>query len=194
VFTDELWRVDRATCWLCDESTDESTVWQVDRVTTWSWDELTGSPSVLLRFCTWLGGRKGIRPVKWWDTCVVICVARGANHLHMVQLIPLPPQQLTWSSKKPLCPAFNQLYDYYWFRTTLENQSTHTLQCRTSSLKSSLQNTQNQHQNSTASIYCNCNEQMDYKFEGLRRYNKRYTLTMNPTTGYTLHIRKKKTP
>jgi len=39
----------------------------------------------------WLGGRKGIRPVKteWWGTGVVICLERGAN-LHMAQLMPLP--------------------------------------------------------------------------------------------------------
>jgi len=36
--------------------------------------------------------RNGIRPVKteWWSTGVVICLERGANDLHMVQLIPLP--------------------------------------------------------------------------------------------------------
>ena len=46
-------------------------------------------PSVLWR--CWLGGRKGIRPVKteWWGASVVICLERGAN-LHMAQLMPLP--------------------------------------------------------------------------------------------------------
>ena len=47
-------------------------------------------PSVLWR--CWLGGRKGIRPVKnleWWGTGMVICLERGAN-LHMAQLMPLP--------------------------------------------------------------------------------------------------------
>ena len=46
-------------------------------------------PSVL--WCCWLGGRKGIRPVKneWWGTGVVICLERGTNDLHMVQLMPL---------------------------------------------------------------------------------------------------------
>ena len=41
----------------------------------------------------WLGGRKGIWPVKtkWWGTGMVICLKRGANDLHMVQLMsPLP--------------------------------------------------------------------------------------------------------
>ena len=39
----------------------------------------------------WLGGRKGIRPVKteWWGAGVVICLERGAE-LHMSQLMPLP--------------------------------------------------------------------------------------------------------
>ena len=46
-------------------------------------------PSVLR--CCWLGGRKGIRPVKteWWGAGVVICLERGAG-LHMAQLMPLP--------------------------------------------------------------------------------------------------------
>jgi len=46
-------------------------------------------PSVLLR--CWLGGRKGIRPVKteWWGAGVVICLERGAD-LHTAQLMPLP--------------------------------------------------------------------------------------------------------
>jgi len=48
-------------------------------------------PSVL--WCCWLGGKKGIQPVKteWWGTSVVICLERGANDLHMVQLMPLSP-------------------------------------------------------------------------------------------------------
>ena len=46
-------------------------------------------PSVLWR--SWLGGRKGIRPVKIWvvGCCVVFCLEQGA-HLHMAQLMPLP--------------------------------------------------------------------------------------------------------
>ena len=52
-------------------------------------------PSVL--WCCWLGGRKGIRPVKnmeWWGAGVVICPGQGANNWHMVQLMPLPPHHL----------------------------------------------------------------------------------------------------
>ena len=47
-------------------------------------------PSVLWR--CWLGGRKGIRPVKnleWWSTGMVICLKRDAD-LHVAQLMPLP--------------------------------------------------------------------------------------------------------
>ena len=47
-------------------------------------------PSVLWR--CWLGGRKGIRPVKnfdWCSTGMVICLERDAD-LHMAQLMPLP--------------------------------------------------------------------------------------------------------
>ena len=50
----------------------------------------TTTPSVL--WCCWLGGRKGIRPVKnleWWGAGVVICLERDAD-LHTVQLMPLP--------------------------------------------------------------------------------------------------------
>ena len=39
----------------------------------------------------WLGGRKGIQPVKtkWWGAGVVICLERVAD-LHIAQLMPLP--------------------------------------------------------------------------------------------------------
>ena len=43
-----------------------------------------------------VGGRKGIWPVKtdWWGIGMVICLEWGANNLHMVQLMPLPPHHL----------------------------------------------------------------------------------------------------
>jgi len=46
-------------------------------------------PSVLWR--CWLGGRKGIWPVKteWWGAGMVVCQERGAD-LHTAQLMPLP--------------------------------------------------------------------------------------------------------
>ena len=43
-------------------------------------------------WCCWLGGRKGIRPVKeteWLGGGMVICLERGAE-LHIAQLMPLP--------------------------------------------------------------------------------------------------------
>jgi len=46
-------------------------------------------PSVIRR--CWLGGRKGIQPLKteWWGAGIVMCLERGAD-LHMAQLMPLP--------------------------------------------------------------------------------------------------------
>jgi len=42
-------------------------------------------------WCCWLGGRKGIWPVKteWWGAGVVVCLEWGAD-LHMAHLMPLP--------------------------------------------------------------------------------------------------------
>ena len=59
-------------------------------------------PSVLWR--CWLGGRKGIRPVKneWWGSGMVICLEWGAD-LHMAQLMPLP---LTVSCSSKIQIAF----------------------------------------------------------------------------------------
>jgi len=31
---------------------------------------------------------------EWWDTSMVICLGLGANDLHVVQLMPLPPDYL----------------------------------------------------------------------------------------------------
>ena len=44
----------------------------------------------------WLGVKKSIRPVKieWWGTGMVICLECGANDLHMIQLMALPPHHL----------------------------------------------------------------------------------------------------
>ena len=50
-------------------------------------------PSVL-QHC-WLGVRKSIWPVKsGWGVDVVFCLHRGANDLHIVQLMTLPPHQV----------------------------------------------------------------------------------------------------
>ena len=66
-------------------------------------------PSVLWR--CWLGGRKGIRPVKNWvvGCCLVICLERGAD-LHVAQLMPLP---LTVS-----CFSKIQIGLPFWYRLT----------------------------------------------------------------------------
>ena len=34
------------------------------------------------------------KKIEWWGTGVVICLEYGANDLHMVQLMPLPPHHL----------------------------------------------------------------------------------------------------
>jgi len=32
--------------------------------------------------------------IEWWGTAMVVCPEWGANDLHMVQLMPLPPHHL----------------------------------------------------------------------------------------------------
>jgi len=51
-------------------------------------------PSVLWH--CWFGGRKSIQPIttKWRGAGVVICLQQGADDLHTVQLMPLPPHHL----------------------------------------------------------------------------------------------------
>jgi len=55
----------------------------------WEFTSFEVNPSVLWR--CWLGGKKGIRPVKteWWGAGMVICLELGAD-LHMSQRMPLP--------------------------------------------------------------------------------------------------------
>jgi len=66
-------------------------------------------PSVL--WLCWLGGRKGIQPVKseWWGAGMVIRLEWGAN-LHTAQLMPLP---LTAS-----CFSKIQMVLAFWYRLT----------------------------------------------------------------------------
>ena len=70
-------------------------------------------PSVLWR--CWLGGRKGIRPVKteWWGAGMVICLERGAD-LHMAQLMSLPLTVSCFSKIQGpnLLNVLRQSYDY----------------------------------------------------------------------------------
>jgi len=42
----------------------------------------------------WLGIRNNIRPVRTCGAGVVVILERGANDLHMVHLMPLPPRHL----------------------------------------------------------------------------------------------------
>jgi len=42
----------------------------------------------------WPSGRASGRKMERWGTGVVICLGQGANDLHMVQLMPLPPHHL----------------------------------------------------------------------------------------------------
>jgi len=68
-------------------------------------------PSVLWH--CWLGVRKSMQPVKtvWWGAGVFICLEQGANDLHMVQLMPLPPHRI-FASLKP------RLVKPFWCRLT----------------------------------------------------------------------------
>ena len=52
-----------------------------------------GCISSVLALTLLVGQQEGVRPVKtdWWGTGMVICLEWGANDLHMVQLMPLPP-------------------------------------------------------------------------------------------------------
>ena len=53
------------------------------------------------------------KKIKWWGVGVVICLERGADCLHMVQLMPLHPQ--TTSS----FASFNsRLVSPFWYRLT----------------------------------------------------------------------------
>jgi len=31
------------------------------------------------------------KKIEWWGTGMVVCLERGTNDLHMVQLMPMPP-------------------------------------------------------------------------------------------------------
>jgi len=46
--------------------------------------------SALMLLVGWQEGHPAVK-TEWWGTCMVICLERRANDLHMVQLMPLPP-------------------------------------------------------------------------------------------------------
>ena len=60
------------------------------------WDTVCSHFLQYVLWRCWLGCRKGIWPVKteWWGTGMVICLEQVANHLRMVQLMPVPPHHL----------------------------------------------------------------------------------------------------
>ena len=70
-------------------------------------------PSVLWH--CWLGVRRSIRPVKikWWGVGVVICLQRGADCLHMVQLMPLHPK-----TPSTLASFKSRLVLPFWYQLT----------------------------------------------------------------------------
>ena len=63
----------------------------------------------------WLGVRKSVRPVKieWWGVGVVICLERGADCLHMLQLMPLHPR-----TPSSLALSKTTLVLPFWYRIT----------------------------------------------------------------------------
>jgi len=83
----------------------------------WSTDLLEANVSCNLPLVLWrcqLGARKNIRPVKidWWAGDVAICLERGADCLHMVQLMLLHPKIPSLASFK------SRLVLLFWFQLT----------------------------------------------------------------------------
>ena len=50
--------------------------------------------STLMLLVGWQEGHSACKKHEWWRTGVVIRLERGANDLHMVHLMPLPPHHL----------------------------------------------------------------------------------------------------
>ena len=75
-----------------------------------------------LRHC-WLGARKSIWSVKieWWGVGMVICRERGADCLHIVQLMPLQPKipsSVHLETQSPLASVKSGLILPFWYRLT----------------------------------------------------------------------------
>jgi len=70
--------------------------------------------SLVLWRCSF-GIRKSIWPVKgeWWGIGVVICLERGADCLHLVDLMPLHPKTLS-----PLASFKSRLVLPFWYQLT----------------------------------------------------------------------------
>ena len=67
--------------------------------------------SALTLLVGWEEEHPAHKELDWWGASIAICLKRGANDLHMVQLMPLPPQFLCFS-KIQNCLSF-------WYRLTL---------------------------------------------------------------------------
>jgi len=111
------WLTDWLFClfdWLIDWLIDRSTDWLIDwLIYNWFTDWLIDLPSVLWR--CWLGGRKGIRPVKNWVVGYWRgCLGWGAD-LHIAQQMPLP-LTISCSSKSRL--ALTSLVLPFWYLLT----------------------------------------------------------------------------
>ena len=85
-------------------------------------------PSVLWR--CWLGGRKGIRPVKneWWGVGVVVCLEWGAG-LHMAQLIHCHSLSLAPIKSRLVLPFWYRLTQVVLEKRPLNGCSIYTKQC-----------------------------------------------------------------
>ena len=82
---------------------------------------------LMLWYC-WLGVRKSIRPVKIerWGISVVICLDRGADCLHMVQLMPLHPKtpsSLASFKSRLVLPFWHWLTQIIWEKRPLNGCS-----------------------------------------------------------------------
>ena len=70
---------------------------------------------MLWHYAYWLGIRKSSWPVKieWWGVDVIICLERGGDCLHMVQLMPLHPR-----TPSSLASFKSRLVLPFWYRFT----------------------------------------------------------------------------
>jgi len=95
----QLW-VETYQCWICKLATTDDYILLYTLLSKLLNPCKWITMSSVLWHC-WLGVRKSMRPVKidWWGADVVICLERGANDMHMVQLMPLPPHHflLYWN-------------------------------------------------------------------------------------------------
>jgi len=70
------------------------------------WFHCSISLSVLGSFWQKLVSARDVKKLEWWSAGVVICLVWGADDLHVVQLMPLPPRYLFFSLKSSLVLPF----------------------------------------------------------------------------------------